>query len=155
MVVTLEIFRVTMLAVSAHNKFVLFNVDCCSFHWLWNKYPTIRQFSHFTSPTFRHICTTARTKQITTRLPVLRYQTLTTFHPTVAVCIPKYPMTFFTLMFKKMNKRFLLFQQGNHISDHFKWQIHKRLMVPFCDPYPQFHRMDHRFCVYHVPITLI
>jgi hypothetical protein len=50
MVVTLEIFRVTMLAVSAHNKFALFNVDCCSFHWLWNKHPTIRQFSHFISP---------------------------------------------------------------------------------------------------------
>ena len=51
MVVTLEIFRVTMLAVSAHNKFVLFNIYCCSFHWLWNKHPTIRQLSHFTSPT--------------------------------------------------------------------------------------------------------
>ena len=46
MVVTLEIFRVTMLAVPAHNKFMFLNFYFCSLRFV-NKYMTVWEFSHF------------------------------------------------------------------------------------------------------------
>ena len=54
MVVAFVVFRVTMLAVSAHNKFMLLNFYFCSLRFV-NKYMAIWKFSHPTSPTFPDI----------------------------------------------------------------------------------------------------